>query len=227
MTTPQTVELIPAEILDVADAIRTVTQAGYTGPISTLHHRALSHLLRLDLNPYEHTLVYRLTVVGSPSLPLCDDDAMAMYDLLGKLPDTSEADEDAWLEAREEAVDRETAEKARAKAAPVTLPTAEVVDLLAAIREALTVPYNASHPASREREWLFTDRARGVFAVIDNIIGGGGTGPATGASWWAARLRELTARHPVTYPAHKVSVRGGPDLDALTEAEYDAEKADA
>jgi hypothetical protein len=97
-----TTTLTPFEILDVADAIRTVADSGFTGPVSTEHRAALRHLLRLDLDTYyERLLVYRL--IGSPTLPLGLGDAMALHDLLGRLPDTSEADDEAWLARREAA----------------------------------------------------------------------------------------------------------------------------
>lgn len=93
-------ELTPAEILDVADTIRTVAQDGFDGPISKTHREALRHLLRVDLDIDEQLLVYDLLDGPTLSLPLNLGDVMALHDLLGRLPDTSEADEDAWLAAR-------------------------------------------------------------------------------------------------------------------------------
>ncbi|WP_436759414.1 hypothetical protein [Streptosporangium sp. V21-05] len=84
-------------------------------------------------------------------------------------------------------------------AEPETVPTSEVLGLLAAIREALTAPYPAAS-AGRAREWLLVDRASVVNAVIDNLVEGRRLSEVCTVSWWAGHLRDLTAEYPATYP---------------------------
>ncbi|MGS2645949.1 hypothetical protein [Streptosporangium sp. G12] len=84
---------------------------------------------------------------------------------------------------------------------PTTVPTTEVLDLLAAIREALTVPPPAD--AGRDREWLLMTRTTAVKAVIGNLVDGRLLSEVFTAAWWAEHLREVTAEFPATYPVRE------------------------
>ncbi|GAA2990264.1 hypothetical protein GCM10017559_07840 [Streptosporangium longisporum] len=102
-------------------------------------------------------------------------------------------------------------------AEPTTVPASEVLDLLAAIRDALTVPSPAAS-AGRAREWLLVDRGTAVKAVIGNLVEGGRLSEECTASWWARRLRDLAAEFPADYPvaggSPKKGERPGPTTTA-------------
>lgn len=84
---------------------------------------------------------------------------------------------------------------------PDTLPTADVVALLTAIRDALIVPFPADG-FERQSGWLMTDRASTIRAVIANIEGGLIDGEAVTARWWADCLRGQVENLSPTYPEH-------------------------
>lgn len=77
--------------------------------------------------------------------------------------------------------------------APLTALSADTRVLLAAIREALTVPSAPPTVARSEREHKLSDRISAVNAVITNVLHGGMDEPPTDGEWWAEHLHSLVA----------------------------------
>ena len=73
-------------------------------------------------------------------------------------------------------------------------PTAPYRDFLAAIREALDLPWPDTDTDRALFEHIQRDRLRGVLGVLDSVLDGAGS-PGTGAEVLRDRTREL----PVTY----------------------------
>lgn len=100
---------------------------------------------------------------------------------------------------------------------PITVPLDEVLDLLAAVSEALTVPYLAHKKIEcssdyerfrKARYELFADRASTVRSLLGSVADMVHSGSAASLAASADRLRGRIADIPVTYPAEGPSEAG-------------------
>ena len=100
---------------------------------------------------------------------------------------------------------------------PITVPLDEVLDLLAAVSEALTVPHldpvkieHASDygPFRKARYELFADRALTVCSLLGSVADRVHSGTAASLAESADRLRGHIAAIPVTYPAEEPGEAG-------------------